>query len=89
MLQLDLISSPTLLNQSDTYSIDTTLYRYSHVSDSLKSPQYTFIPLPRQRKKATLKLNRDKVVRLVYVVPSLRNQHQASISSGFIQLNLF
>ena len=89
MLELDLISSPTLLNQSDSYSIQGVIYRYSHVTDSVKSPQFIFHPLNNQQKKATLKLNRDKVVRLVYVVPSLRNRHSAHIASGSIQLNIF
>jgi len=89
MLQLDLISCVTLLNQSDTYCIQGIIYRYSHRSDSVKSPQFIFNPLPKQRKTATLKLNRDKVVSLVYVVPSLRNKHSAHITSGAIQQSLF
>lgn len=79
----------TLLTQSKTFWIDNTLYRYSHRLDSVKHPQYLFEPLPGQKKTATLKLNRNGVVRRVQEVPSLRKQHNALIRNGAIQQSLF
>jgi hypothetical protein len=89
MQQLELISCVTLLTQSKTFSIDGTLYRYSHKSDSIKSPQYFFEPLPQQKKTATLKLSKDKVLRRCYEIPGLRNQHHAQIVAAGIQQSLF
>jgi hypothetical protein len=48
-----------------------------------------FRPLPRQSKTADLKLNRDKVLRRCYEVPSLYKQHTAEITNNSIQLSLF
>jgi hypothetical protein len=89
MQQLDLIGCVTLLTQSKTFSIDGTLYRYSHKSDSIKSPHYFFEPLSHQKKTATLKANKDKVLRHCYEVPSLYCQHQAQITDKAIQQALF
>ncbi len=84
-----LINCPTLLTQSKTYQIDGTLYRYLYSEGSIKHTQYLFRPLPAQKKTADLKLNRDKVLRKVYEVPSLYRQHHAVVSDGAIQQSLF
>jgi hypothetical protein len=89
MNELQLVQCVTLLTQSKTYSINGTLYRYLYSSDSIKHTQYLFRPLPKQRKKADLKLNRDKVLRRAYEVPSLYNQHRATMTDVAIQHSLF
>jgi hypothetical protein len=89
MNELQLVHCVTLLTQSKTFSINGTLYRYLYKSDSIKHTQYLFRPLPRQRKTADLKLNRDKVLRKVYEVPSLYNQHRATMTDIAIQHSLF
>jgi hypothetical protein len=88
MENLRLISCVTLLTQNKTFSIDGTLYRYSHKSDG-QHTQYYFIPLAQQRKTATLKLNKNKVMLLCYEVPSLYNQHHATVQNEVIQQSLF
>ncbi|RCJ42495.1 hypothetical protein A6770_34620 [Nostoc minutum NIES-26] len=89
MTDLQLVRCVTLLTQSKTYSIDGILYRYLYSNGTVKHTQYMFRPLPRQRKSADLQLNRDKVLRLVYEVPSLYNQHQATQTATAIQQSLF
>lgn len=89
MNDLNLIDCVTLLTQAKTYQIDGTLYRFLHRSDSITHPQFWFRPLPRQRKTADLKLNRDKVLRKVYEIPALYRQHQAVVENGIIQQSLF
>lgn len=89
MQRLELISCVTLLTQSKTFLIDGILYRYSHKTESVLYAQYYFEPLPQQRKTATLKLSKDKVLRRCYEAPSLRNQHHATIQGEVIQQALF
>ena len=89
MIDKQLVGCVTLLSQSKTYFIDGTLYRYLTSSDSINHTQYYFRPLPRQSKSADLKLNRDKVLRRCYEVPSLYKQHTAEIAKNSIQLSLF
>ena len=89
MNDLQLINCTTLLTQSKTYSIDGTLYRYLSSTDSIKHKQYLFRPLPAQKKTADLKLNRDKVLRFVYEVPSLYGQHNVTVTTEVIQQSLF
>ncbi|WDD30204.1 hypothetical protein PQG02_00450 (plasmid) [Nostoc sp. UHCC 0926] len=89
MIDKELVGCVTLLSQSKTYFIDGTLYRYLSSSDSIRYTQYYFRPLARQSKTADLKLNRDKVLRRCYEVPSLYKQHTAEINHNSIQLSLF
>jgi hypothetical protein len=89
MIDFELVRCVTLLTMSKTYLIDGTLYRYLTSSESIKHTQYYFRPLPRQSKTADLKLNRDKVLRKVYEIPLLYNQHLATITTTAIQQSLF
>lgn len=89
MNQLQLISCVTLLTQSKTFSIDGLLYRYSHKSDSINHTRYYFEPLPQQRKTATLKLNKEKVLLRCYEVPNLYRQHHATVQGEVVQMSLF
>ena len=89
MNDLQLISCVTLLTQSETYQIDGTLYRFLYSEGTIKHTQYLFRPLPGQRKTADLRLNRDKVLRKVYEVPTLYRQHHAVITDRTIQQSLF
>ncbi|WP_242055252.1 hypothetical protein [Nostoc flagelliforme] len=89
MIDKELVGCVTLLSKSKTYSIDGALYRYLYSNDSINHTQYYFRPLPRQSKSADLKLNRDKVLRRCYEVPSLYKQHTAEITNNSIQLSLF
>lgn len=89
MIDKELVGCVTLLTQSKTYWINGTLYRYLTSSDSIKHTQYSFRTLPRQSKTADLKLNRDKVLRFVYEIPSLYNQHRAMMTTTAIQLSFF
>lgn len=87
--ELTLVSCPTLLTQSKTYQIDEILYRYLYSTDSIKHTQYIFRPLPNQKKRADLRLNKDKLLRKVYEVPGLYRQHRATATNGAIQQSLF
>lgn len=89
MIDKELVGCFTLLTQSKTYWINGTLYRYLTSSDSIRYTQYYFRPLPRQPKTADLKLNRDKVLRFVYEIPSFYNQHGATMTTIAIQLSFF
>ncbi|BAY95967.1 hypothetical protein IQ278_18395 [Tolypothrix sp. LEGE 11397] len=89
MIDLQLVGCVTLLTQSKTYSIDGILYRYLYSNGTIKHTQYMFRPLPRQRKTADLQLNRDKVLRKVYEIPLLYNQHHATQTATAIQQSLF
>ncbi|MBW4635778.1 MAG: hypothetical protein KME30_29035 [Iphinoe sp. HA4291-MV1] len=86
---LQLVQCVTLLTQNKVYSIDGTLYRYLYSNGSIKHPQYLFRPLPRQRKSADLQLNKNKVLRRVFEVPSLYGQHNAVVTDSIAQLSLF
>ena len=83
------INDTTLLRQRNVYFINGALYRFLWASDSVRHPQYFFRPLAGQRKKADLKLNRNKIFRLVYELPALRGQLMARITEKAIQLSLF
>jgi hypothetical protein len=87
--ELTLVHCPTLLTQSKTYQIDGMLYRYLYSSDSISHTQYIFRPLPRQKKRADLQLNRDKLLRKVYELPGLYRQHQATMTDRATQQSLF
>ncbi|TBR56562.1 hypothetical protein B4U84_29275 [Westiellopsis prolifica IICB1] len=89
MDDLQLVHCVTLLTQSKTYSIDGTLYRYLYSTGSIRHTQYLFTPLPGQRKKADLQLNRNKVLCRVYEVPSLYRQHFCTMTDEAIQQSLF
>lgn len=89
MIDLQFVGCVTLLSKSKTYSINGALYRYLYSSDSIRHTQYYFRPLPHQSKTADLKLNRDKVLRKVYEIPSLYNQHRATMTTTAIQLSFF
>jgi hypothetical protein len=83
------INDTTLLTQRNIYFINGVLYRFLWVSDSINHPQYFFRPLAGQRKRADLKLNRNKVYWLVQEVASLRGQFMARMTENAIQLSLF
>ncbi|MBW4571687.1 MAG: hypothetical protein KME31_27810 [Tolypothrix carrinoi HA7290-LM1] len=89
MNDLQLVNCVMLLSQSQTYSIDGTLYQYMHHTDSIQHRQYLFRPLPRQRKTADIQLNTSKVLLMVYEVPRLYRQHHATMTTEAIQQSLF
>ena len=61
----------TLLSSSKVYQIDGTLSRYLGDEDSIKHPQYLFVPLPNQKKKASFRLNRNKLMTRCYEVEGM------------------
>ncbi len=89
MQELKAVKDCTLLTQSCVYQIEGILYKFRHKSDSINNPQFTFEPMPGQRRTAPLKLNQEKVRRKVFEVPSLYRQISASVSDNSIQLTLF
>lgn len=61
----------TLLSSSKVYQIDGTLSRYLGDAGTIQHPQYLFSPLPNQRKKASFRLNRNKLMNRCYEVEGM------------------
>jgi hypothetical protein len=63
-MELNLIKvyDATLLSSSKVYQINGTLSRYLGDEGSIKHPQFVFLPLPNQKKKASFRLNRNKLM---------------------------
>lgn len=61
----------TLLSSSKVYQINGTLCRYLGDSGTIQHPQYLFLPLPNQKKKASFRLNRNKLMTRCYEVEGM------------------
>jgi hypothetical protein len=85
--QAEFIGCVTLLTMSKVYEYQGTFYRYLYSSDSIKHTQYFFRPLPGQRKKADLKINREKVLRSMHYIPGL--SVHCTIEKNHIQTTIF
>ena len=72
-MELNLIKvyDTTLLSSSKVYQIDGTLSRYLGDEGTIKHPQYLFLPLPNQKKKASFRLNRNKLMTRCYEVEGM------------------
>ena len=53
---------PTELSQHDTYLINGCEYKYKTSIDASHTKQYIFTPVPGQKRKANIKLSRNKLV---------------------------
>nr|ADO19120.1 hypothetical protein Nfla_4904 [Nostoc flagelliforme str. Sunitezuoqi] len=90
-MELNLIKvyDPTLLSSSKVYQINGTLSRYLGDEGSIQHPQYLFVPLPNQRKKASFRLNRNKLMTRCYEVEGMvfpiRNSQFAIRNCGVIK----
>jgi hypothetical protein len=87
-MQLTYIYDSTELNHSDVYQINGTLYRWRFKDGSIQHPNYTFSPLPNQRKKADLKLSRNKLFTKVQRVEGMTVKAEV-VSTRAVQLLLF
>jgi hypothetical protein len=88
MKSLLLLQCPTLLSSRTTYQIKGILYRYLYENGSIQHPQYIFRPLSGQKKKADLKLNRQKLLIQCYVVPDIPVKAEV-VSEEIVQMKLF
>ena len=72
-MELNLIKvyDTTLLSSSKVYQINGTLSRYLGDEGTIKHPQYLFVPLPNQKKKASFRLNRNKLMTRCYEVEGM------------------
>jgi hypothetical protein len=90
MQQLQATFCPSELQRGAVYQIGSTLYRYLY-SDPyarIDHPRFKFVPLPGQRKKADLILNKNSV-RKAYLVPGYRASQVSTVSSKAVQMSLF
>lgn len=55
------IYDTTELSQHDTYLINDCKYKYRTTIDASHAKQYVFTPLPGQKRKANIKLSRNKL----------------------------
>ncbi len=70
-MELNSVYDPKLLNHSKVYQINGVFYQYLSKSGTDNHPQYVFghLPIPGQKKKSNLVLNRDKLrIRCLEVV---------------------
>ena len=56
----------TLLSSLKVYQINGTLCRYLGDTGTIQHPQFLFSPLPNQKKKASFRLNRNKLMTRCY-----------------------
>ncbi|MDZ7950572.1 hypothetical protein [Nostoc sp. DedQUE09] len=89
-MELNLIKvyDSTLLSSSKVYQINGTLSRYLGDEGSIQHPQYLFVPLPNQRKKASFRLNRNKLMTRCYEVEGMVYQKPV-VQDNSQQLQLF
>lgn len=79
------------ISESKIYQINGTLYRFTGRCPwaAINHPQWTFEPLPGQRKTSTLNLNKNKVGRCVYEVPGMAANRKSQVVGGAVQQSLF
>ncbi len=78
----------TLLSSSKVYQINGTLSRSLGDEGTIKHPQYVFLPLPNQKKKASFRLNRNKLMTWCYEVEGMVYQKPVAQDNSQ-QLQLF
>ena len=77
----------TLLSSSKVYQINGTHCRYLGDAGTIQHPQYLFLPLPNQKKKASFRLNRNKLMTRCYEVEGMTyNKPVAQDNSQQLQL---
>jgi hypothetical protein len=90
MQQLEQIYEATRLQGGAVYQIDGVLYRYLY-SDPyarIDHPRFKFVPLPGQRRKGELILNKNSL-RKCYHVPGYRASQVSTVSEKAVQMSLF
>jgi hypothetical protein len=90
-MKLTRITESTLLNRSNVYQIEDTIYRFLYTDGSIQHPHLMFEPLPGQRKKADLKLSYNRFITCCYCyeIEDLKVDAISTISDKAIQLKLF
>ncbi|MBE9036044.1 hypothetical protein [aff. Roholtiella sp. LEGE 12411] len=78
----------TLLSSSKVYQVDGIFYRYLGDSGTIQHPQFLFSPLPNQKKKASLRLNRNKIITRCYEVEGMIYS-KPTVQDNSQQLQLF
>ena len=78
----------TLLSSSKIYQINGTHCRYLGDAGTIQHPQYLFLPLPNQRKKASFPLNRNKLMTRCYEVEGMVYEKPV-VQDNSQQLQLF
>ncbi len=91
MSELIPIYDTSMLSECKVYHINGALYRFTGKCPwaRIDHPQWTFRPLIGQSKTATLKLNQNKVTRLVYEVPGMIASRKGEVMGQGIQQSLF
>jgi hypothetical protein len=79
---------PTLLSSSKVYQVDGTFYRYLGETGTIQHPQFRFSPLPNQKKKASLQLNRNKLMTRCYEIEGMV-YNKPTVQDNSQQLQLF
>ncbi|WP_416212829.1 hypothetical protein [Nostoc sp. LEGE 12450] len=89
-MELNLIKvyDSTLLSSSKVYQINGTHCRYLGDEGTIQHPQYLFLPLPNQRKKASFRLNRSKLMTRCYEVEGM-TYNKPVVQDNSQQLQLF
>ncbi|WP_375506232.1 hypothetical protein [uncultured Nostoc sp.] len=82
------VYDPTLLSSSKVYQINGTLSRYLGDEGTIKHPQYLFSPLLNQKKKASFRLNRNKLMTRCYEVEGMVYEKPV-VQDNSQQLQLF
>ncbi|MBD6621131.1 hypothetical protein FNW02_36840 [Komarekiella sp. 'clone 1'] len=88
-MELNSVCDPKSLNPTKVYQIDGAFYQYLHSSDSNTHPKYVFghLPIPGQKQKSNLVINRDKLmIRCSEVVGMTCNPRTIKESSEQLQL---
>ncbi len=90
MQPLEAIYEATRLEGGAVYQIDGVLYKYLY-SDPyarIDHPRFKFSPLPGQRRKSELVLNKNGI-RKCYLVPGYRASQVSTVSEKAVQMSLF
>ncbi|BAY66926.1 hypothetical protein NIES22_70700 (plasmid) [Calothrix brevissima NIES-22] len=90
MQELEPIYESTRLQGGAVYQINGVLYKYLY-SDPyarIDHPRFKFSPLPGQRRKSELVLNKNSL-RKAYFVPSYRASQVSTVSEDAVQMSLF
>lgn len=90
MQELEQVYEATRLNQTDVYQINGSLYQYLYSDPYAQSnyPRFVFRPLPGQRCKADLVVNKNNI-RKVWLVPGYQARQVSEVSEKAVQMSLF
>lgn len=90
MQKLNCIYDSTELKRSATYQIDGCLYCFlgKKPYSSIQAPKYKFQPLPGQKRRSDLILNRRQLISRVYEVEGMQVSRNSTATATSVQLSL-